>query len=100
MLMTCTAFSQNISDDVIVLDPVTLTASRTGATEASIPGTVQVIGGEDLSARLQSGEPLDNVLGTLAPGFAPSNGTIGGANQSLRERSPQILIDGGMPMRS
>ncbi|WP_185968513.1 TonB-dependent receptor [Paracoccus sp. M683] len=94
ILMTSTAIAQETSDDTVVLDEITLTASRTGATESSIPGSVQVIEAEDLAIRLRNGETLDRVLGTLVPGFAPSNGTIGGASQTLRGRSPQILIDG------
>lgn len=94
MLMTGTALAQETGSDIIVLDPITLTASRTGATVGDYPGSAQVIEGGDIAARLESGEPLDRILGQMVPGLAPANGTIGGASQTLRGRSLQILIDG------
>ena len=94
MLTAGTALAQGIDSDVVVLDPITLTASRTGSTVENYPGSAQVIEGEDIAARLESGEPLDRILGQMVPGLAPSNGTIGGASQTLRGRSVQILIDG------
>lgn len=94
-LMTSTAIAQEITgEDPTVLEEITLYTSRTGATESSIPGAVQVIENDELADRLQSGEPLERVLSTMVPGLAPSNGTIGGASQTLRGRSPQILING------
>ncbi|MDB6181773.1 TonB-dependent receptor [Paracoccus fistulariae] len=94
MLMTSTALAQETETQPIMLDPITLTASRTGATVENYPGSAQVIEGEDIAARLESGEPLDRILGQLVPGLAPANGTIGSASQTLRGRSVQVLIDG------
>ncbi|MFV0301333.1 MAG: TonB-dependent receptor [Paracoccus sp. (in: a-proteobacteria)] len=94
MLMSGTATAQEVADDVIVLDEITLNASRTGSTVEDYPGSAQVIEGDEIAARLESGEPLDRILGRMVPGLAPSNGTIGGASQTLRGRSVQILIDG------
>ncbi|MBU3030404.1 TonB-dependent receptor [Paracoccus marinaquae] len=94
-LMAGPAAAQDGFSDPVPLGEIVLDASRTGAVGSSIPGAVQVIEGEDLSERLLAGESLERVLSDLVPGFAPSNGTIGTASQTLRGRSPQILIDGG-----
>ncbi|MFV0491682.1 MAG: TonB-dependent receptor [Pseudorhodobacter sp.] len=96
--MTGPAPAQEQAGDPVVLDEIILDASRTGATESAIPGAVQVLEGEELEQRVQGGESLERVLGATVPGFAPSNGTIGGASQTLRGRSPQILIDGAPRM--
>ena len=55
MLTAGTALAQGIDSDVVVLDPITLTASRTGSTVENYPGSAQVIEGEDIAARLESG---------------------------------------------
>ncbi|MFV0385444.1 TonB-dependent receptor [Paracoccus sp. (in: a-proteobacteria)] len=92
VLMTGTALAQDA--DTLVLDTVVLEASRTGTAMGDYPGATQVVEAGDIAARLETGEPLDRILGQMVPGLAPSNGTIGGASQTLRGRSVQILIDG------
>ncbi|QPH55602.1 TonB-dependent receptor [Pontivivens ytuae] len=82
------------AEEPVLLDEVVIQALRTGGTESSIPGAVQVIEGEQVRQRIRQGRDLADVLGDLVPGLAPSNGTIGGASQTLRGRNTQILIDG------
>ncbi len=90
---TTSAVAQ-VGDEPVLLDEVVIQALRTGGTESSIPGAVQVIDGEQVRQRVRQGRDLADVLGDLVPGLAPSNGTIGGASQTLRGRNTQILIDG------
>lgn len=82
------------ADEPFALGEIVIEALRTGATESAIPGTVQVIEANQIEALAQSGKTLPAILSDLVPGLAPSNGTIGGANQTLRGRTTQILIDG------
>lgn len=91
-LMTTNAAAQE--DDPLFLGTIIVDALRTGATEGAIPGSVQVIEGDDLARAVAQGGSLASVLGNLVPGLAPANGTLGDAGQTLRGRSAQILING------
>ncbi len=90
------AHATHAQEDPFDLGTLVISASRTGATENSIPGTVEVIEADALQDRLVNagGGNLEQVLADLVPGFAPSNGALSGASQTLRGRRPQILIDG------
>ncbi|WP_299206206.1 TonB-dependent receptor [uncultured Tateyamaria sp.] len=81
-------------EEPVELGEIVIQAVRTGATESSIPGTVQVVDGEQIIERVRRGQTLSRALSDLVPGLAPANGTIGGASQTLRGRTTQILIDG------
>ncbi|QBF33465.1 TonB-dependent receptor [Thalassococcus sp. S3] len=87
------AFAQE-EDDPVFLGDIVIQAVRTGATESAIPGTVQVVEAEQILERVRRGQSLSRALSDLVPGLAPANGTIGGASQTLRGRTTQILIDG------
>ncbi|WP_299546281.1 TonB-dependent receptor [uncultured Tateyamaria sp.] len=87
------AFAQE-QEEPVELGEIVIQAVRTGASESSIPGTVQVVEGEDVIERVRRGQSLSRALSDLVPGLAPANGTIGGASQTLRGRTTQILIDG------
>ncbi|MBM7069735.1 TonB-dependent receptor [Actibacterium sp. 188UL27-1] len=76
------------------LGTVVIEAARTGAGKDAIPGTVQVVEGDAIQRRIASGQSLSGALSDIVPGLAPANGTIGGASQTLRGRTTQILIDG------
>ncbi|PJI84316.1 iron complex outermembrane receptor protein [Yoonia maricola] len=82
------------AEEPFALGEIVIEALRTGATESAIPGTVQVIEAEQIEAQAQSGKTLPTIISDLVPGLAPANGTIGGASQTLRGRTTQILIDG------
>ncbi|WP_179381002.1 TonB-dependent receptor [Jannaschia marina] len=82
------------SDEPVFLEGIVIEALRTGATEGSIPGSVQVIDRETILRTVRQGRSLAQALGDRVPGLAPGNGTIGGASQTLRGRTAQILIDG------
>lgn len=88
------AWTQTVNDEPIELAPITVTAFRSNADASTIPGSVQVITADELQARITTGETLERVLSDYVPGLSVSNGTIGGASQTLRGRRIQILVDG------
>ncbi|GGX67496.1 siderophore receptor [Tateyamaria omphalii] len=90
---TAPLFAQE-QEEPVELGEIIIQAVRTGATESSIPGTVQVVEGAQIIDRVRRGQTLSRALSDLVPGLAPANGTIGGASQTLRGRTTQILIDG------
>lgn len=92
-LMTNAAIAQ---DTPVDLGTLVLSAGRTGAPQSAIPGATQVIDSDMLEKRLAGagGGSLEQVLADLVPGYAPSNGGLSTASQTLRGRKPQILIDG------
>ncbi len=81
-------------EDVFTLEPIIVSAYRSNADTSTIPGTVQVIGADDIEQRILQGESLEQILSDFVPGLSVSNGTISGASQTLRGRSVQILING------
>jgi len=76
------------------LDQVVVTATRTPRPIAAIPGSVIVIGQEEIREQLWlSSDPAD-LLAKYVPGFNVSNQTISGASETLRGRSILVLVDG------
>ncbi|MCG4453743.1 TonB-dependent receptor [Pseudomonas sp. MMS21-TM103] len=82
------------SSDAVQLANTVVTATRSQASIASIPGSVQVI--DEAQIRLQSGagRKVADILGTLVPGLAPATGGMSNFSQSLRGRNMLVLIDG------
>lgn len=87
---TAPAFAQQAAVD----ETLTITASRTDETAASIPSTVTVIDGESLRRQLSVANSLSDILGNLLPSFSPSRQKMTSAGESLRGREPLYLIDG------
>jgi len=76
------------------LDQVVVTATRTPRPIAAIPGSVMVIGQEQIREQLWlSSDPAD-LLAKYVPGFNVSNQSISGASETLRGRSVLVLVDG------
>ncbi|WP_299500740.1 TonB-dependent receptor [uncultured Roseobacter sp.] len=94
LLLCATPSHAQDTEAPLDLGEIVIEALRTGATESAIPGTVQVVEAEDIQAQARAGKTLSTILSDLVPGLAPANGTIGGASQTLRGRTTQILIDG------
>ena len=78
----------------MALSETLVTASRSEASIASIPGTVQVIQAPQIAQQSAAGRKVADILGTLVPGLAPSSGTMSNYGQTLRGRSVLVLIDG------
>src|SRR5918996_267573 len=76
------------------LDQVVVTATRTPRPIAAIPGSVMVIGQEQIREQLWlSSDPAD-LLAKYVPGFNVSNQSISGASETMRGRSVLVLVDG------
>ncbi len=92
-MLAATALSAQDAS-VFDLGEIVLESYRSNAGATTIPGTVQVITGSDLTQRIAQGSSLEELLSRYVPGLSVSNGTIGGASQNLRGRNLQILING------
>jgi len=78
----------------IMLEPVTVTASRAARTVDEIPQSVQVISRDQIEAQLQLSPNPSAVISKLIPGFSVANQTISGASESFRGRDVLVMIDG------
>jgi iron complex outermembrane recepter protein len=80
--------------EVVALDEVIVTATRSGKALEKIPGAVSVISRKDLEQQMLIAEDPSQLLATFVPGFSPSRQKMTQFGESMRGRSPLILIDG------
>jgi iron complex outermembrane recepter protein len=74
---------------------IVVTATRTEASLASIPGTMTIIERAQIQAQTQlSNGDLGAALGKLIPGFSVGNQSMSQYGQNLRGRKASILVDG------
>ncbi|MBB3225135.1 TonB-dependent receptor [Pseudoduganella umbonata] len=73
---------------------VVVSATRSNLTADDAPQTVLVIGKEDIARQLAISGNSSDVLASLLPSFAPSRGKMTGSAETLRGRTPLILVDG------
>ncbi|MND65258.1 Ferric aerobactin receptor precursor [compost metagenome] len=78
----------------LALSDTLVSATRSEASIASIPGTVQVIQAPQIAQQSAAGRKVADILGTLVPGLSPSSGTMSNYGQTLRGRNVLVLIDG------
>ncbi|MGC6369767.1 TonB-dependent receptor [Pseudomonas sp. K2I15] len=76
------------------LQEVVVSATRSEASIASIPGSVQVINQEQITRQTGAGRRVSDILGQLVPGISPSTGGMSNFGQTLRGRNTLVLIDG------
>lgn len=76
------------------LKEVTVTASRKPEVVDRTPAAVQVINSKDIQARSTISNNLPNILGQAVPSLGLSSNTTSNTGQTLRGRTPLILIDG------
>ncbi|MEM6549621.1 MAG: TonB-dependent receptor [Pseudomonadota bacterium] len=87
------ATGDTASDPVVLPEiVVTIDALRSDLPEGAIPGSVQVIGGDEVRER--ANWDLPKFLSERVAGLTPDNGTISGASVNLRGRQVQVLING------
>ena len=75
-------------------ETVVVSATRSNLTADDAPQTVLVIGKEDIARQLAISGNSSDVLASLLPSFAPSRGKMTGSAETLRGRTPLILVDG------
>lgn len=80
--------------DALNLQATVVSATRSEASIASIPGSVQVIDEQQIREQSGAGRRVSDILGQLVPGLAPSTGGMSNYGQTLRGRSVLVLIDG------
>jgi iron complex outermembrane receptor protein len=95
------AFSPVLSADetkqqtgTLDLQATVVSATRSAATIASIPGSVQIIDEQQVREQSGAGRRVSDILGQLIPGLAPSSGGMSNFGQTLRGRNMLVLIDG------
>jgi iron complex outermembrane receptor protein len=76
------------------LQATVVSATRSEASIASIPGSVQVIDEQQIREQSGAGRRVSDILGQLVPGIAPSTGGMSNFGQTLRGRNMLVLIDG------
>lgn len=85
--------------DVVMLpgalsEQVTISATRSAESIAAVPGSVTVIGEDQLREQADASNSLVDALGKLVPGLAPGSQSISTYGQTLRGRNAMVLIDG------
>ncbi len=85
------------------MEVITVTASRMDKPVSAIPNTVTIIDQEQLEQQFRTTKDLSTIIGNLAPSFSPSRQKMSNTGETLRGRSPLIMIDGvpqSNPLRS
>ncbi len=82
------------SDAAAQLSPVTVEAARTGQPATALPYTVTVITRDQLDTQLALGTDIAQLIGQAVPSYSPSRQKMSGFGETLRGRSPLIMIDG------
>jgi len=81
-------------EDELVLEEIQVTASRLPEDVDTFPGTVSILGREDIETQRNVSPDLGAILGFSVPSLAVTSGTNLNRDQTLRGRSPVVLIDG------
>ena len=81
---------------------VIVSASRSNIAANQAPQTVVIIKQEDIEKHLAISGNSSDVLSSILPSYTPSRGKMNGSGETLRGRTPLILVDGvpqSNPMR-
>ena len=76
------------------LQEVVVSATRSQQDLGSVASSVSVLSAQDLQSQSAVTGDLGDVLAQTVPGLAPSNGSLSNFGQTLRGRSPFVMIDG------
>ena len=76
------------------LEEVVVSATRTRERVGSLASSVSVLNSSDLETQNSITGDLGAILSQKVPGLAPSNESLSDFGQTLRGRSPLIMIDG------
>lgn len=76
------------------LEHVIVTGSRIIESIDEVPASITVISQQQIQQHLKVNPELGSLLAQMVPGFAPNTGSSSNAGQTLRGRSPLIMIDG------
>lgn len=87
-------YAQESKIDEAVLPPVVVSASRSNIEADKAPQTVVIIKKEEIERQLAISTNSSDVLSSILPSYTPSRGKMNGSGETLRGRTPLILIDG------
>lgn len=76
------------------LAPVVVIASRSNIEADKAPQTVVIINREEIERQLAISNNSSDLLSSILPSYTPSRGKMNGSGETLRGRTPLILIDG------
>jgi len=76
------------------MERIVVTGSRIAESIDEVPASITIINRQQIEAQLKVSPELQTLLATLVPGLAPSTGTSSNSSQTLRGRSPLVMIDG------
>lgn len=85
---------QNETVDKNNIERIVVTGSRIVESIDEVPASITIINRQQIEAQLKVSPELQTLLATLVPGLAPSTGTSSNSTQTLRGRSPLVMIDG------
>jgi iron complex outermembrane receptor protein len=90
------ALAQEKQEDggATVLKTLVVTATRAERPVSSIPGSVIVIGQDEIAEQLKLTSDAATVVSKFVPGFSVANQTLSGASESFRGRGVLVLVDG------
>ena len=86
--------TQAQQNDARTLDTVIVSASRTGQDADTAPQTVVIIDRQAIERQLRISGNSSDLLSSLLPSYTPSRGKMNGSGETLRGRTPLILVDG------
>ncbi len=76
------------------IERIIVTGSRIAESIDEVPASITIISQKQIAAQLKVSSEIQSLLANLVPGMAPSTGTASNSGQTLRGRSPLVMIDG------
>lgn len=76
------------------IERIVVTGSRIVESIDEVPATITIINRKEIEAQLKVSPELQSLLSALVPGLAPNTGSSSNSTQTLRGRSPLVMIDG------
>lgn len=73
---------------------IVVTGTRLSDSVQTFPGSVSVVGEDEIQSQLATTRDIAQILSFSVPGVAPGNDTAANVGQSLRGRPMRIFIDG------
>lgn len=94
MLAGAAAHAHAQDAETAINNAVIISASRSNIEVDKAPQTAVVIKREDIERQLTISSNSSDVLSNILPSYTPSRGKMNGSGETLRGRTPLILIDG------
>ena len=89
-----TAISNAQAPRVDASQTMVVTASRTDTAKEDSPQTVRIITEEEINQQRDITTDSSQILSNLLPSYSPSRQKMSGSGETLRGRTPLILVDG------